>query len=571
MTGHILKKLAGHPFHLDDEALAWVQSTFDKLSLDEKLGQIVLPLCRDLSTESLSVPLSRRVGGVHRMPSRSEQELRASADFLQSRTAIPLLMTCDIEFSEKSSVAAGTPYPNQMTIAATGDPEQARRMGVVAGSEGGYLGFNISWTPVADLAVNFRSNVVNTRSFGSDVATVMAMTTAYQEGARSAGFASSIKHWPGDGLDDRDQHFATTHNTMSMEEWRDSFGKIYADAIAKGVQVVMSGHITLPAYTAELGSSARSPAHMPATLNFDLSTTLLRHELGFNGLVVSDATGMVGFNARGDRRDLVPLCIAAGCDILLFPDDLDEDLDYLKEGLENGALTQERVDEAVLRVLALKASMKLHQTGGHPPAEAVRSRLLGGAKRAAWSSAAAEAGITLVKDTQALLPLDLDRHKRILLAQLDSRMSPSGPLPQLQVADHLRDRGFEVTLYRKGDAIDPTAHDIGMYLMAEEGVSAKENLGPRWEELHGLFPHSMERLWAYLPTVYVSLGTPFLLYHMPECRTFVNGYAAVQPVQQALVKALLGEIPFAGTSPVDVTCGLAEVFFQRGCHDYSGG
>ncbi|MEN3149775.1 glycoside hydrolase family 3 N-terminal domain-containing protein [Neorhizobium sp. IRAMC:178] len=558
MTEAILKKLAGHPFNLDGEAVDWVKSTFDGLSLEEKLGQIVLPLCRDLSEESLAILLDRRVGGVHRMPSRSEPELRSSAEFLQSRTAIPLLMTCDIEFSEKSSVAAGTPYPNQMTIAATGDAEQARRMGVVAGREGGYLGFNMSWTPVADLAVNFRSNVVNTRSFGSNVETVTAMTTAYQEGARSAGFATSIKHWPGDGLDDRDQHFATTHNTMSMEQWRASFGKIYADAIAKGVQVVMAGHITLPAYTAELGSAAHSPAHMPATLNFDLTTTLLRQEFGFNGLVVSDATGMVGFNARGARRELVPLCIAAGCDILLFPDDLGEDIQYLREGLENGALTQERLDEAVLRVLALKASIKLHKTGGHAPSEVDRSRFLGTEEHAAWSNSAAEAAITLVKDTQTLLPLDPRRHKRILLTQLDTRMSPSGPLPQLHVADLLRERGFEVTIHRKGEPIDPSAYDIGMYLLAEEGVSAKENLGPRWEDLHGLFPHSMERLWDYVPTVYVSLGTPFLLYHMPECKTFVNGYAAILPVQQVLVKALLGEIPFAGKSPVDVTCGLEE-------------
>ncbi|WP_312223056.1 glycoside hydrolase family 3 protein [Rhizobium rhizoryzae] len=558
MTGHILKKLAAHPFNLDDKALAWVRSTFEGLSLDEKLGQIMLPLCRDLSTESLSVPLSRHVGGIHRMPSRTEQELRASADYLQTRTAIPLLMTCDIEFSEKSSVSAGTPYPNQMAIAATGDPEQARRMGVVAGREGGYLGFNITWTPVADLAFNFRSNVVNTRSFGSDVTTVMAMTAAYQQGARSAGFASSVKHWPGDGLDDRDQHFATTHNTLSMREWRDTFGKIYADTIANGVQVVMAGHITLPAFTAELGAAARSPAHMPATLNFDLCTTLLRDELGFNGLVVSDASGMVGFNARGPRSELVPLCIAAGCDILLFPDDLDEDLGHLKAGLENGALTQERLDEAVLRVLALKASMNLHHTGGRPSAEDDRARLIGLAQHAEWSRTASEAAITLVKDTQGLLPLDPIRHRRVLLAQLDNRMSPSGPLPQLLVADLLRERGFEVSLHRKGEPIDAASYDIGMYLMAEEGVSAKENLGPRWEDLHGLFPHSMERLWKYLPTVYVSLGTPFLLYHMPECQTFVNGYAAVAPVQQALVRALIGEIEFVGRSPVDPSCGLEE-------------
>ncbi|MFB9950615.1 glycoside hydrolase family 3 N-terminal domain-containing protein [Rhizobium puerariae] len=279
-------------------------------------------------------------------------------------------------------------------------------------------------------------------------------------------------------MDDRDQHFATTHNTMSMDEWRETFGRIYSEAIAKGVQVVMSGHITLPAYTAELGSSARSSSHMPATLNFDLTTTLLRDELGFNGLVVSDASGMVGFNARGTRRELVPLCIAAGCDILLLPDDLDNDISYLRQGLETGILTQARVDEAVLRILGLKASIKLHKTRGRLPAEPDRVRFLGGAEHAEWSSSAAQAGITLVKDTQALLPLDPVRHRRVLLSQLDGRKSPSGPLPQLQVADLLRQRGFEVTLHRRSEAIDPAAHDVGMYVLAEEGVSAKEDLGP---------------------------------------------------------------------------------------------
>jgi beta-N-acetylhexosaminidase len=94
--------------------------------------------------------------------------------------------------------------------------------------------------------------------------------------------------------------------------------------------------------------------------------------------------------------------------------------------------------------------------------------------------------------------------------------------------------------------------------VAEEGVSAKENLGPQWERLHGDFPHSMERLWRYMPTVYVSLGTPYLLYHMPECRTFVNAYSGISVMQQAVVDALTGKAPFSGVSPVDAYCGLEE-------------
>jgi len=550
--------LRSAPFNLDDKALEWVLSTFAGLSQEQKLGQILLPLCRDLSPAAIDVALAHHVGGIHRMPAREQRELRESAEYAQRNSDIPLLMSCDIEFSEKSSVGAGTPFPNQMAVAATGAPEDAEHMGIIAAREGGFVGFNVTWTPVADLCLNFRSNVVNTRAFGEEPRQVSELVRAYQKGAGENGFARSIKHWPGDGLDDRDQHFATTHNTLPLDTWRQTFGAIYADAIANGVQVVMSGHITLKAYSESLGDKARSPVHMPATLNADLNLGLLRGEYGFNGVIVSDATGMVGFEACGDRRDLVPACIENGCDILLFPNDVAEDFAYLRDGLSDGRLSESRVDDAVLRILALKASMGLHETKGALPAEDLQPELLGSVEHREWSRSVSERALTLVKDTQNLLPLDPKRHRRILIAQFEQRYSPSGPLPQLRVGEILEAAGFEVVYHKPGQAIDPALHDVGLYLVAEEGVSAKENLGPQWERLHGSFPHSMERLWAYLPTVYVSLGTPYLLYHMPECRTFVNGYAAVLPVQEALVKALTGQIPFVGTSPVDPFCGLTE-------------
>ncbi|HEU0222551.1 MAG TPA: glycoside hydrolase family 3 N-terminal domain-containing protein [Paracoccaceae bacterium] len=550
--------LRRQPFNLDEAALAWVRETFAGLSLEAKLGQIMLPICRDLTDEALDAVLSYGVGGLHRMPGRSEEELRRSAAYAQRQSAIPLLMPTDIEFSEKSSIGAGSPFPNQMAVAAAGDPIHAERMGALAAREGGYLGFNVSWTPVADLALNFRSNVVNTRAFGSNTDQVISLTRAYHAGARANGFATCLKHWPGDGLDDRDQHFATTHNSLGMAEWRQSFGRIYADAISNGVQMIMAGHITLKAYTAELGAAGRSPAHMPATLNSDLDFNLLRGEFGFNGVIVSDATSMVGFSARGPRHDLVPLCIESGCDILLFPRDMAEDLGHLEAGLASGALSERRLDEAVLRILALKAAMGLHESRGALPPEASRRSRLATPEHRRWSEEVSAAAITLVKDTQGLLPLEPRRHRRILLAQLENRMSPSGPLPRLEIDRLLTEAGFEVTPFRPGDTIDPKRFDIGLYLMAEEGVSAKENLGPRWAELHGLFPRSMERLWDYLPTLCVSLGTPFLLFHMPECRTFVNAYSAVLPVQEAMVRALTGAIPFGGRSPVDAFCGLEE-------------
>lgn len=551
-------QLAAAPFHLTETEISWVRERFERLTGQEKLAQLLLPMCRDLSASGIAEIGKRKFGGIHRFPSYEEEELRRSAIQLFEEADIPPLLTADIECSEKASVKAGTVFPNQMAVAATGDPQNAYRMGAIVAREAGYLGFGVSWTPVADLALNFRSNVVNTRTFSGDVNKTLSFLRAYLDGMRENGMEACIKHFPGDGLDDRDQHFATTHNTMTMDEWRKSFGVIYRTAIKKDVRLVMAGHITLADYTREMGDAARSPKIMPASLNADLLQGLLREELGYNGVIVSDATLMQGFNARGDRADLVPLCIESGCDILLFPRDLDEDLGYLRNGLENGKLSQQRVDQAVLRVLALKASMKLYRKQLPPPPQTERARLLGSEEHKVWARSVAEQSLTLIKDTQGLLPLSPDRHKRILLAETTDRQSPSAPLQDLIVAKLLEERGFQVTRLVHGQPINAGDHDIGLYLMAEEGLSGKEYLGPQWERLHGRFPASMQRLWHHMPTLYVSLGTPYLLYHMPECSTFINAYCAILPVQEALVDALTGKIPFAGISPIDATCGLSE-------------
>jgi beta-N-acetylhexosaminidase len=551
--------LSAAPFNLTAEALDWVKTTFSTMTVSEKLCQIILPMCRDLSPEKVAQLAAKGPGGIHRFPSFDEHDLRASAEIAQAAAKIPFLMTADIEFSEKGSVKSGTAFPNQMAVAATGDPENARKMGALAAREAGYLGFCASWTPVGDLALNHRSNVVNTRAFSDDTDTTIAFCTAYIEGARAEGFASCLKHFPGDGLDDRDQHFVTTHNTMGMSDWRASFGRIYRAGVDAQVPVIMAGHITLPAYTAELAADARCPAGIPAALNADLLLGLLRKETGYNGVIVSDATGMVGFSSLGRRDRLVPMCIENGCDILLFPNDFDEDLGYLTDGLDSGLLSQQRVDEAVLRILALKASLGLHKTRGALPDSALRHERLGGELHAGWSRKVAQDCLTLVKDDIALLPLSPERHRRVLIAEKTGRRSPSGPLPDLKIAEMLEMKGFSVTRLIPGAPVPTEGFDVALYLSAEEGVSAKEDLGPQWERLHGSFPFSMERLWDYYPTVYVSLGTPFLLYHMPQCPTYLNAYSAVLPVQQALVDALTGDAPILGTSP----CNVAQFGFPE--------
>lgn len=538
--------LRAAPFHLDPQALAWVRRSSDSLDDEGRLRQLLIPMCRDLSPDALRDLAARNLGGIHRFPSFTEDELRDSARLLADGAAIPPLMTADLELSEKASVRAGTVFPNQMTVAATANPQNAWRMGALAAREAGYLGFHVSWTPVADLALNPRSNVVNTRSFSDRVDLTRDLVCAYIDGMQAHGMAACVKHFPGDGLDDRDQHFVTTINPMDMPHWQDSFARIFAAAIAADVRVMMAGHISLPAH---------DPTGAPASLSAPLLQGLLRGDLGFNGVIVSDATLMNGFAQQGPRDRIVPACIQAGCDILLFPKDIDADLDRLRAGLASGALTHQRLDQAVLRILALKAALGLHLGSTLPDAQD-RPALLGSDEHRGWSEGIVRGAVTLLRDRPQILPLDPARHRRILLAEAVGRRSPSSALPDLQIAAMLEEAGFTITRHQHGQPIDAENHDIGLYLMAEEGLSGKENLGPQWERLHGAFPASMERLWHHLPTVYVSLGTPFLPYHMPDCPTFINAYSPILPMQRAVVHALTGRIPFAGTSPVEATGGL---------------
>ncbi|SES18893.1 glycoside hydrolase family 3 protein [Sphingobium sp. YR768] len=535
--------LAASPFSLDHAGCQWVFNTFGHMSQEDKIGQTLLPLARDLSPEAMAPMLRLKVGGIHRMPSRSREVLRTNAAELQSMSEIPLLLSADLEFSEKGSFSDGTWLTNQMGVAATGKDAAIEQMGEIAAVEGAWCGFNWTFTPVIDLDLNPRSSVVNTRSFGSSQESVSRAAELYIEAVQRNGMAACAKHWPGDGLDERDQHYVTSINDLSADEWRATFGKVYRRAITAGVKTMMAGHIALPVFQTSPGRAA--------SLDSDL-LRMLREELGFQGLIVSDATAMVGFLSQGKRTDLMPACLQAGCDMVLFPDRLEEDFRSIQNGLENGFLSPGRLDEAVLRILALKASLNLHAS------PTVRDFTEGTLQtHQSWAQGIAEDSITLVRDLPTLLPLTPEKYPRMLILQVADRHSPSGPLPPLQLANMFIKHGFEVTVHQAGDSINHDNYDVALYLVAEEGLSGKlGSLKPDWSGLHGAFPLTLYRLWHDIPALMVSFGSPYHLYDAPECGTLVNAYSAVPDVQFAAFQALIGQVPFRGQCPVDPFWGL---------------
>jgi beta-N-acetylhexosaminidase len=532
------------PFNLDRAAIGWVDHWSAEFTLQQKIRQLLHVLCRDLSQTSLDEVIAQQVGGAHRMLSREPEQLRSSATYLQSRSVVPMLLSGDLELSERFSVC--TALPNQMGIAAAGG-DAALWAARIAAREARELGFNWAFGPVLDLDLNPASAVVNTRSFGSEPEKVAANGTNWIIGIQSEGLAAAGKHWPGDGVDCRDQHLVTSCNSLEFAQWKRSCGKPFQAAIDAGIVSIMASHIRLDSYEAARGGPV---SRLPASLNRALTQDLLRSEMGFAGLVISDAAQMAGYAALGPPEMLLPNTLLAGCDMILFPEDVDEAVAILEQAILGGRLPQTRIDEALRRVLATKAALGLHKRADSwaPSLVAKEQRR----EHQEISRNIAQNSITLIRDNQAMLPLLPSGTRRLLLFSPHRRESASGDLPRLVFDDLLREEGFSVETYMPGEVLEIVNFDAALYVIGDEAGSAKPRLDMPWAQLHGPFPASMTRLWSKLPTAIISFGTPYYLHDAPECLTLVNAYSPTVTSQKAVVDALMGRSPFKGRSPVDV-------------------
>ena len=344
--------LKANPFYLNDEQVKWVEDTLTAMTLEEKAGQVFCPMGFTDDPGALRhMVCDIGVGGMmYRMgPAGYIQNTHRT---IQSFAKIPLLLAANTEAGGNGLALEGTGFGAPMAVAATGDPENGYRMGYVSCAEGAALGLNWSFAPIVDIDKDFHNPITNTRTFGSDADQVIAFAGRYMDGADENDVAVAIKHFPGDGVDERDQHILTSINALSREEWMKSYGKVYQTLIDKGAKTVMVGHIAQPAWVKKLKPDAtRKEQLLPASLSKPLLTGLLRETLGFNGLISTDATPMVGFTSAMRRCDAIPAVIAAGADMILFNKSLDEDYGFLLEGLRTGKLTEQRLDEAVTRIL----------------------------------------------------------------------------------------------------------------------------------------------------------------------------------------------------------------------------
>ena len=543
--------LSQAPFNLDPAAMSWVRETFGRMSRDDRLRQLFTLLSAGDDPEAFARQQAFRPGGITRMRGSDAARERQIIDGFNAQAAAPLLVSADLEGS-RMSLSSGQEWPNPLALAAIDDLEVTETVSRMMAEEARAAGINWSFTPVLDINAAWRSPIVATRGFGSDPEVIARHALSQMKMFQRHGIASAVKHWPGEGHDDRDQHLVTTINPLSMDEWEATFGRLYRGAIEAGVLSVMSAHIALPAFVREqTGDDAGVEAFRPASISRLLNEELLRKRLGFNGLIVSDATGMAGLGSWSKRSEHLPEVVASGCDVILFSNDPEQDLEYLEAALADGRLSWERVDEAVLRQLGMKAALGLHGTAELPPRTDAET-----AK--AYADAVARRAPTLVKDVQGLLPLDPGKHSRVLVFS-GGIVFPflSEPLPFV-LPELLSEKGFEVTVYEPGMEVSAERFDLILYLFGDETLLTRGRIFLDWLGLAGHFGAAMARHWHEIPTVMISFGYPYMLYDAPRVPTYINAYSTTETMQRAVADLLTGEGEWNRSSPDDPFCGLED-------------
>jgi beta-N-acetylhexosaminidase len=550
-------------YKLNPTQVAWVETTRVALSLREKIGQLMHPM---LTHYDATVPqeklirqvVDNQVGGAF-LFCRSYRKLRELVAQVAPQMKVPLLLSGDYE-AGANTIEEGLRFGSSMSLAAIADEAEGARLAYVAGRAAALqahaVGARWSFAPVADINFNHDNPITNTRSYGDRVETIIRLSQAYVRGMQDHGMAACLKHFPGDGIDGRDQHLVTSSNRLSLEKWDETYGRTFRGGIEAGVYTIMMGHLTMPAF------SSRDPQTgfgLPATLDRRIHEDLLRGRIGFKGLIISDAILMGGARYHAHSADELPMLnLAAGSDMVLFVDDVRAAIDEVERGLKRGQITEERIEEAVTRVLALKARLEVTEPLTLPD-DATAEKVFDAGEFAADVTRAGELSLTCVRDIEKVYPLRLKPGSKIVLYQLPLETTDIPALlvgeqndknrPKLALHQELEARGYRVATVIEPQGYKREIADAQalVYIFVAGPQAGRGSIRLAQRATQFLDP---DRIQSDFPSFFLSLGNPYLAWELSWMRNFVCAYSRGDNVQRAYARALLGEIPMTGRLPV---------------------
>jgi beta-N-acetylhexosaminidase len=565
----------------------WVKQTLRALTLDEKIGQMFLAdgnaifMNRESEAYKQLVHhvVDNKVGGV--LWFRSDVWATAvMTNRLQQMAKLPLFVAADLEMGLGMRLDDTPWWPPNMAVAATGDENYARLQGQATAVEARAIGINWLFAPVVDVNNNPQNPVINVRSYGEDPPTVAAFAGAFVEGAQQAGILACAKHFPGHGDTATDSHIGLPVVDADRRRLDQVELVPFREVIARGIGSVMSAHISLPqiepepaAPVRELSAAERMKAEFqsvtesdaarvtrPATLSPKIVGGILRGDLKFGGLIVTDAMNMAGVAARYDAATSSVLAVKAGVDVIEKCPDIDAGIRGVKEAVARGEISEARINESVERVLRAKAALGLI---------ARRTVQLDGVDLAVshpsftkLAQDIADDSITLVRDDARLLPLkgasgqprllnvtftddDAAFNTQPFAGELAARglLAGSVTLDQRAGEDEVKRLLDRLDEDKAAGRFDAVIFSVVVRARSGKGSVALPPVGARLAE---------ELTRRELPLVVISFGNPYLLAAMPRAKTYVAAYSPFPFSQRAAARALAGEIGVTGKLPVSL-------------------
>ena len=582
--------LRAKPYNLFEEDILWVESTIAAMTDEEKVGQLFWQLTAGISEDYLKDLMEKyHLGGCRYNAMPGKMVLNQNR-ILQKYAKIPVFIACNPEQGGNGVCPDGTFVSSQVKIGATGKTEYAQAMGRVSGAQIKATGCNMAFAPVVDITYHWECEEVLLRAYGNDPKLVADMGKAYMDGIHeTAGVYSCAKHFPGNGQDYRDAHTSNNINHFGLEDWMASYGHVYQTLIDGGLDAIMGGHIMMPTYMQELDPDITMDEMMPATLCPEIMTGLLRDKLGFNGMVVTDASHMVAMTNRMKRKDMLPKAINAGCDMFLFFNDPEEDFATMLDAYKSGIISEARMTEALTRILGLKAAKGMHKAANEELCgsdEELDAALQNPAFKAVAPAISADA-LTLVKyKDEGVLPLSPEKTKRIMIVNVKGPETPMGKImaavmggkakkaPVEVLCEKLNEKGFEAFIYespldkvmkemQEGKPFNMNLYFAGKNAISEfvSGMDLVITLFDvaNGHPVFGMSKGGGEIPWYVheIPVVGISVNKPTMLADAPMLRTYINTYDSNPDTMDALVDALLtGPAAFKGTDPIDSYCGM---------------
>ena len=498
-----------------------------------------------------------RPGGVFFGGNTTPERIREVTALANKYAKAPVIVSADIENGPGCCVKDAQYLPFPMAWGASDDEALIERAGELTGEICRKNGIHWSFAPVVDINYNKDNPVTNVRAVSDSPRQVAKIAGAYVRGMQKNGYmVAGCKHFPGDGMDDRNQHFCTSINSSTMEEWWETYGYVYREMFKAGTGSVMVGHIALPANEDEI-DPVLGPK--PGTLSYNSMTKLLKGELAYDGCLVSDAMSMVGTSVMCPPDRLSIEFIKNGGDMLLFP--LPRDYAYLMGAIQSGEITRERLMDAVRRILRMKDRARLFEDQEKLMAEIEITGDIGEV-----AQKIADKSITVIRNTQNLIPLSLPKGAKFLLINLQRNRNDMGNPAYMKHIDVLKEE-----LEKRGYVADVTnSYGIDHHKLEEDmkgydcilfncRINQANYLGGtlriNWDNIMAFWRGVGV---AHPRVIFTSFGDPYKLYELPFLRTYVNAYSHDDITFRAFVKVLLGEIPAMGKSPVAL-----KGFFER--------